>query len=181
MLTGLTLALMQWQPKLILAYTWVNTCSNECYHVNHHFFPLLIMKCAKNTNSWGHCPIIFVCWLVFLAKRVIKWFWELSDTCQEVTEDHKQERAECASCRPMVVYRGRFLVPSWLIHQHTHTCIHWKARMFFHWNQGEADCQERQTARKDNTETACSSAVRHIGKHKPTPGLQNCLVKLILT
>lgn len=123
MLTGLTLALIQWQPKLILAYTWVNTCSNECYHVNHHFFPLLIMKCAKNTNSWGHCPIIFVCWLVFLAKGVIKWFWELSDTCQEVTKDHKQEGAECASCRPMVAYRGRFLVPSWLIHQHTHTCI----------------------------------------------------------
>lgn len=30
--------------------------------------------------------------------------------------------------------------------------------MFFHWNQGEADCQERQTVRQDNIETVCPRA-----------------------
>lgn len=57
----------------------------------------------KNTQPWGHCPIILVCWQEF---GEIKWFCKLSEPYQEVRLGHKQEGAECASCWPAAFYRA---------------------------------------------------------------------------
>lgn len=50
---------------------------------------------------------------------MIKKFCNLSDTCQEVREDHKQDEVECASCRPAAVYGVDFLP-----HHDALTCQH---------------------------------------------------------
>lgn len=108
----------------------------------------IIISSPKNTWSWGHCPIILVCWHEFW---MIKWFCKLSDTYQEVRKGHKQEGAECASCWPAAFYRADSLYHrNWHTHAHTHT----KRQECFS-TEGEADCQERQSVRADNIKTVC--------------------------
>lgn len=101
------------------------------------------------------------------GKRVIKWFCKLSDTYQEVREGHKQEGAECASCWPAVLYRADSLYHhSWHTHSCRNTHANEEAGMFFHWNQGEAGRQERQTVRVDNIETVCPRAQLQTEEHE---------------
>lgn len=54
--------------------TWDNVCSNKSanYKLSCPFF--LVMKNAKNTHSWSHWLIIFVCWQQFGAHWWLSGF-----------------------------------------------------------------------------------------------------------